>query len=324
MELIFDIVKKLRNNEIRNIRNLLNSSPFDYEKVGKLFDLVTRYTEKGESYYSQKLYQKEPDNTFRVTKSRLKKLLEDAILHEKSLSGYSAEYINSILQARKRLLQGEILLGRGAYIASKNLLLQVSALGRKYSFHHELFQARMLLHRAQSINSGVREFEKSTQELLELSRIESSVNEAAILYYSLSNFLTHKTAEDQQIIAGPLAQLKRIETIHNEVNSPHTAYYYLYSHVLFHQYEQEYDIARKFCKKYLILLQNEPALYSKQKVANAHFQLAEISMRMGKLDEAQEYIDETLAFYNKDNTNYLITLGIAFRNEKRSKMQCPG
>ena len=132
MELIYEIIKKLKNYELRQIRNYLNASPFEYEKVGKLFELVTRYKDKEEDFFSQKLYGNPPDNTFRVTKSRLKKLLEDVVLNDKSLTDYSADHINAALQSKKRLLQGEILLGRGAYQASKNLLLQVTATSKKF------------------------------------------------------------------------------------------------------------------------------------------------------------------------------------------------
>ena len=319
MELIYDILKKLRNYELRVVRNLFKTAPFEFEKVGKLFELVIRFTEKDENFYSQLLYEKDVDNVFRVTKSRLKKAMEDAVLSEKSLGDYSADNINALLKARKRLLQGEILLGRGAYKAGKSLLLKVIGPARKYSFHRELFQAQMLLHRAQSINSSVKEFEKSTEELLSLNLTESLVNEAGLLYYALSNFLTNETTEDEVVMAGLEDKLNRIEAIHNQVNSPHSAYYYLYSNVLYNQYLLEYDEAKRFCLRYVDLLQTEPALHSKQKLANAHFQLAEISMRMGDSIEAQKFIDETLSFYKPEETNYLITLGTAFRIAYHSK-----
>ncbi len=313
MDLIFDILKKLRNYELRNIRNQLKASPHEFEKVGKLFELVTRFKEKPESFYSQKLYSKEPDNTFRVTKSRLKKMMEESVLLERSLSGYSAEYTNSMLLSRKKLLQGEILLGRGAYKASKNILLQVAALARKYALHEEQFQAEMLLHRVKSVNISVREFDKGTASLLELNRLDFLVRESAILFYSLSNFLTSKTTEDPLVLRSLKEKMKRIEEIKDLTGSPHAAYYYLYGSVLYHQYLFNYPAAKQFCIKYLQLLNKEASLRSKQRIANTHFQLAEISLRMGELKDAMRYIQETLSFFPKDETNYLITLGTAYR-----------
>ena len=122
MNLIYDIVKKLNKQEIRQIRHRIKHASFEYEKLGKLFELVTRYDEKDEAFYANKIYGKNPDNTFRVTKSRLKRMLENVLLNDKSLNSYSSAAVNARLQARKKLLQGEILLGRGAYQASKNLL----------------------------------------------------------------------------------------------------------------------------------------------------------------------------------------------------------
>ena len=51
---------------------------------------------------------KAPDNTFRVTKSRLKRMLENIVLNDKSLTGYQSPAINARLQVQKKLLQGEI------------------------------------------------------------------------------------------------------------------------------------------------------------------------------------------------------------------------
>ncbi|MEL7340364.1 MAG: hypothetical protein AAGM67_07765, partial [Bacteroidota bacterium] len=137
MKLIYEIYHKLKNQEIRQLKHKIQHASFEYEKVGKLFELVTQYEEREESFYSQALYQKEPDNTFRVTKSRLKRMFENVILQDRSLTGYSSASTNARLQTRKKLLQGEILLGRGALQASKNLLFQVISSARKFDLYHE-------------------------------------------------------------------------------------------------------------------------------------------------------------------------------------------
>jgi|GEM_PF-1535153 len=313
MDLIYDILKKLKKFELRLIRNHLKASPFDYEKVGKLFELVTRYKDKEEAFFSQKLYGNPPNNTFRVTKSRLKRLLEDVVLHDKSLTGYNAQFINAKLQAEKRLLQGEILLGRGSYQASKNLLQQVISTTKKYSLHNEHYNAEMLLHRNQSINMSVREFQKHTDQLLELNAINYQVNEAAILHYSVTNFLTRMSKSDPEILKEIQEKIQRIEKVSIATGSPLARYYYILSSILFLQYEFRFQEAMEFCKRHLELVQNEPAVHSKQRLGNAYFQLTETSLRSGNLDEAQIYVDETLSFFSPEETNSLIVLGTAFR-----------
>lgn len=313
MELIYDILKKLKKFELRLIRNHLKASPFDYEKVGKLFDLVTRFKDKEEEFFSQKLYNSPPNNTFRVTKSRLKRLLEDVVLHDKSLTGYNAPFINAKLQAEKRLLQGEILLGRGSYQASKNLLQQVISTTKKYSLHNEHYNAEMLLHRNQSINMSVREFQKHTDKLLELNSINYQVNEAAILHYSVTNFLTRMSKSDPEILKEIQKKIQRIQEVSIATGSPLAQYYYLLSSILFLQYEFRFQEAMEFCKRHLELVQNQPAVHSKQRLGSAYFQLTETSLRSANLVEAQKYVDETLSFFSPEETNSLIVLGTAFR-----------
>lgn len=312
MELIFDIYKKLKNHEIRQIRNHLKASPFEYEKVGKLFELITRYKDKEEDFFSQKLYDRAPDNTFRVTKSRLKRILEEVILNDKSVTGYSTPYINASLQAKKRLLQGEILLGRGAYKSSKNLLLQVIASSKKYSLHNEQFQSEMLLHRNQSINLSVKEFEKKTDSLLELNEINFKVNQAAIMHYAVTNVLTHTSLKDGELAKIDL-KIAAISKIAEETKSPLARYYFLLSKILFLQYTFNYVEAQKYCKLQLELVRKSPAVSSKQRLGNAHFQLTETTLRKGDLKEAQKSVEETLAHFSKDETNSLIVMGTAFR-----------
>lgn len=313
MELIFDILKKLKKYELRHIRNMLKASPFEYEKVGKLFELVTRYKDKEESFYSQKLYGKEPDNTFRVAKSRLKKILEDVVINEKSLTDYNTGYINALLKSRKRLLQGQILLGRGSYAASKNLLMQVVADSRKFSLHPEHFHSELLLLRGQSINMTVKEFQKRSAKLLELNEIQSKVNEAAILHYSVTNLMTHRTVADKETMEGIQANVARIGEIADETGSPMARYYHLLTDILHHQYKFEFDQALESCHRYLDLLKTEPAVKSDQRLGNAYFQMTEIALRMGNLEEAEKSVKETLAFFSPEETNYLIVLGSAFR-----------
>ena len=312
MELIYEIIKKLKNYELRQIRNYLNASPFEYEKVGKLFELVTRYKDKDEAFFSQKLYDAEPDNTFRVTKSRLKKILEDVVLNEKSLTDYSAEHINAALQSKKRLLQGEILLGRGAYHASKNLLLQVIATTKKFSLHNEEFWAEMLLHRNQAINVSVREFQKNTAELLALNAVNYRVNEAAILHYSITNVLTQRSLKDQEL-AEIADKLQRIEEVADSTGSPLARYYFLLSSVLFFQYKYQYEDAVRYSEQYLALVRTEPAVRSHQRQGSALFQLTESYLRKGDLAHAAANAEEMLKFFGKEETNYLIVLPTAFR-----------
>ena len=261
MRLIYDIVKKLKKQEIRHIRHVIKHASFEYEKMGKLFELVTRYEEREESFYSQKLYGKEPDNTFRVTKSRLKRMLENVVLNDKSLTGYSSESINAQLQAKKKLLQGEILMGRGAYEASKNLLLQVVATARKYAFHHEQFLAELLLYRNHSVRTSAKEFEKNTEELLALNTRYAGINEAIILHYSISNVLANLTVEDEGL-QEVREKVDRMQVIAELTAHPLVKNLYYQSEIAYLQVSGQYDDALDFCKKYLDLVNEDPSQHS--------------------------------------------------------------
>lgn len=312
MKLIYDIVKKLSKQEIRQIKHIIQNSPFEYEKMGKLFDLVTRYEEKEEEFYSRKLYKKEPDNTFRVTKSRLKRMLENVILQDKSLSGYKSPSINAKLQIQKKLLQGEILLGRGAYLASKNLLLQVIATARKYSLHNEYFQAELLLYRSHSIRTSVKEFEKKTQNLLEANRLRADLNEAMILYYSISNLLSNQELKPKQK-EEVRRTINRIKEIAETTGHPQILKRHYLSEIYYLQTTFRDEEALVYCQKYLTLIREDRSQYSEQEVAVAYGQLAQVNLRLGNLEEARTFAHQALGIFSEDEMNYLAGLELAFR-----------
>lgn len=311
MKILFDIVKKLRKSEIRRIRQRIQQAPFDFERVGKLFDLVTRFGEKEEAFYSDKLYGKEPNNTFRVTKSRLKKMLENAVIHDKSLTDYSPS-VNARLQARKKFLQGEILLGRGAYAASKNLLLQVVSTAKKFQLYEDEFQAEMLLYRNYSNRSSVVDFSKQTQHILELNRTRFLLTQGSILYYRLSNVFAHQTLPINELEENRtyIEELKEIaqETGHHQITR-----YYLLSELYYHELAALDEKALEFGLAYREHVHSTPELSSPQNLAIAEGYLGEIYLRLGRFDQAEEASSKSLSGFTKDQMNYMRGLELAFR-----------
>ncbi|MDX1906256.1 MAG: hypothetical protein SF053_04420 [Bacteroidia bacterium] len=311
MQLIYEIIRKLTQAEIRQVRHQIDSASFSYDKVGKLFELVTRYEEQGEDFYAQKLYEADADNTFRVTKSRLKRLLENIILHDKSLTAYPP-LVNARLQARKKLLQGEILLGRGAYAAGRHLLLQVSAQAHQYDLHEEYFQAEMLLYRNMSIRTSVKDYARHTEQLLAANRTSSLIHEAIILQHHISNLLLHKTLKEEEMAAVE-AKVERIAAIAQETMHPAAQTAWYLSANYFHQTNGQYETARSFCLRYLELLETHAVSPSAQALAGAHVQLAKIGLQLGNIPAARTHADEALKRYQPDEMNYLVALELAFR-----------
>jgi hypothetical protein len=312
MDLIYDIFKKLSHQEVRYIRHQITASSFEYEKVGKLFELVTQYEEQEESFYSQELYQKEPDNTFRVTKSRLKRMMENVMLNDKSLSGYGTEIINIQLQVKKKLLQAEILLGRGAYAAGKNLLMQCISTAQKYQLYQEAFQAEFLMFRLSNIRIATKEFEQQTQLLKELNENCSFINEALILHYHTTNLLLHKSLSEEQLAEVRL-ELNRVAEISNGNSHPLVLNTHYLCEIYYFQVTGDFTNALFFCEKYLKLIQENPTYYTKQRLAGAYIQLSQVSLQLGETEKAQKYSEDAVKYFSADEMNYLVVQELMFR-----------
>ncbi len=314
MNLIYDILRKLRKQELQHLRQRLKNGAFAFEKLEKLFDLVTRHPEKSEEFYSDKVYGHPPDNTFRVAKSRLKRMLENVILRDKSLHGYRSAVINARLQARKKLLQGEILLGRGAYQASRNLLHQVISTARRYDLEQEHFQAELLLYRHESIRSSVKEYARQTEDLLQRNRTLFLINENEILQKHIANLLLHKTLKTKEM-TGVRAKIDQMHRHQQETPHPQVAAGYLLTENYYHQVQGNFEQARAFGEQYLDLLEKTPSLQLTPQLANAYAQLAKISLQLGQLEQARSYADEVLQRYQPQEMNYLVMLELRFRLE---------
>lgn len=312
MDLIYDIYRKLSHQEVRYIRHQITASAFEYEKVGKLFELVTQYEEQDESFYANDLYGKQPDNTFRVTKSRLKRMMENVVLNDKSLSGYSTEITNIQLQLKKKLLQAEILIGRGVYLAGKNLLMQCISTAQKYNLYQEHFQAEFLMFRLASIRSATKEFEHQTLTLKKLNYNSSLINEALILHYYINNLLLHKSLSEEQL-GDVRLQLNRVADISNENPHPMVQNAHYLSEIYYFQVAGNFENALLFCEKYLDLIQNNPIYYTKQRLAGAYVQLSQVSLQLGESAKAQNYSENAIKFFSADEMNYLIAQELMFR-----------
>jgi tetratricopeptide (TPR) repeat protein len=312
MELIYDILKRLKKQEIRHIKHIFKTSSFSYDKVGKLFDLVTGYGEKEEAFFSKKLYKKEPENTFRVTKSRLKRMMENVLLQDKSLTSNASAAVNAGELARKKLLQGRILLGRGATLAGKNILSQVINTSKKYNLHSEGFEAELLLYRNLSTRISVREHQKQTQRILDLNRKRALVDEAVILHYAVTNMLSNKTLKKASVEA-MRQQIDRMGVIAGETDHPLTENYYYLAEIYFHQAIHNPKDARNYCEAYLGLLDREQTLYTPSRMGGAYIQLAQINIELGDLDAAQLNIEKSLEAFDPNSINHLLVLEVAFR-----------
>lgn len=312
MDLIYDILKRLKKQEIRQIRHTFKTSSFSYEKVGKLFELVTRFGEKEEVFFAKKLYKKEPDNTFRVTKSRLKRMLENILLQDKSLTSNKSAAINASDLARKKLLQGRVLIGRGAFLAGKNIINQVINSAKKYHLHDELFDAQLLLYRNLSAKTSVREHQNQTKVLLELNKKRALVNECVILHHSVSNLLFNRSLKKASIIT-VREQINRMKTIAEETKHPLATNYYYLSETYFYQATQKPVEARSFCELYLALLIEDEALFTPVRLAGAYLQLAQITAEQGDLMVAAINAKKAMERLPEKSINHLLALEMVFR-----------
>ena len=171
-------------------------------------------------------------------------------------------------------------------MASKIFLLQVIATAEKYSFHNEYFQAELLLYRNHSIRISVKEFGEKDGKVAKTNRLRASINEAMILYYSISNLLFNQALkpEERQEIR---KTIDKIKTISEESGHPQINKRYYLSEIYYYQVANQDKEALKFSHLYLKLVEEDGSQSSEQELAVAYGQLAQVNLRIGELVDAK-------------------------------------
>lgn len=313
MEVLLEILQVLDKQEISYINKKLNNPKNKFNKIKSLFQLITKKRSTDENFYAEKLYGKKADNSFRVTKARLKKIMEDSLINDHGLTSYNAEYINNSLIADKRLLIAKVLLGRGASNSASILLKQIIQAAKKYNLYEQLYQAEKLLFRHNYVYMSVNEFNEHSEMLKKLSEIRTKEELASILYYSSTKFLAGRTLKTDEEFEKLERELKQIKQYHQETGSPLIRFQYLMLQIYVLQVKKSFDQAYTKSQEFFELVKSEPAVHSTQRIGMAFVHLTENAIARKDFETAKKHSQEILKIYNEKEINYLISLDLIFR-----------
>ncbi len=290
MKILTQIIRILKPSEVRLIRSFYKVQPNgEVKRRLELFELAKSGKANSDAEAAMAVYNGEPNSAFSHLKNRLQKDVLNILLLKEGSKKYETKYAQAIFDCRRMLIEGQILFERGAYRAGETVLQKAHDLAEEYELYAECVQINDLLR----TNIGIRKGEgaylsfepkiaDNVNKLQKYLSVKDSYNRFGVISHFKKNF-------EKQSMAPLEAALDEAGRFYKETNSATIGYYYNYLGIFYGHFLGDNELAEKYAKDYLRLIEVSPAISSDTRIASANLQIASISINKGDYAAAFEY-----------------------------------
>lgn len=331
MKDLYAIADILHNSDIRFIRRFYaagEDSGFEEKRRLDLFEQILR-KERLENEDCCKLIYGSAKSlaAFKKLKYRLKKdlfnilLVRDGPSEEQQVQAFRQAEV----ECRRMLLQGDLLLKRGAIDLGIKVIEKAHGIAEKNELLAEGILLGDILRTHKGYKKGIKVYEKYTEDIHKQLRLFKSVLEAKELNYRIllphifSKNLGKEFVEDADFARRKLAKY------FEETDSPNIGYLYHLSNLYYYDLVKESDKALESAHQFLEHIVTHSAIFSNTRVANANLQIANILMHRGSFGKAIEYADQAVKLFKEGGNNQLTAIELLFlaqfRNGKYDKAE---
>jgi hypothetical protein len=306
MDILTQIVRTLKPGEVRLIRNFYKiQSNGEIKRRLDLFDLIKNGKVNTDVEAAKSLYKSAPTSAYSHLKARLQRDILNLLLLQDSSKRYDTQYTRALFDVRRMLIEGQLLIGRGAYNAGVDILEKARNISRKYELYNEAIAINDLLRSHLGVKKGLNEYDKYNHD------IETNID--ALNGYLKSKDYYHRILvpnlfqmnRETQFEQYSEEKLNELEKLFNDTRSASVGYYYYYIAIFFYQFRNDYKRALEYSKKFLHLIENEDALFSSSRLGTANLQIAHILIYTESYDEAITYATNATKYFKKGLLNEL-------------------
>ncbi len=307
------IVRVLKPGEIRLIRNFYKVQPNgEVKRRLELFELVKSGKVSTDVEAAKAIYKSEPNSAYSHLKNRLQKDILNILLLKEGSKKYETKYAQAVFDCRRMLIEGQILIERGAYRAGEAVLLKANELATEY----ELFAEILLINDLLRTTVGIRKGEQAY--LAFESEIGNSLNKLGKYlvvkdyYYRLGVLGQFSKNIEKSSRDYAKTALEEAKQHYLETQSPLVGYFYNYLGIFYGQLYQDYPLAYQYAVEYLKLVENNPSISSETRIGTANLQLASIQINQGNYHEAVDYANTAQQKFIKGLFNELQAIEVLF------------
>lgn len=301
------ICKVLDANDVKLVKRYYGGQA-DTQKRLKLFELIR----KGNSAEDITASLDISAEALRKLQTRLQQDLLNLILFRGGSGRTDAPYRQAEIDCRKLLLQGDILLKKGATATGIKLLQKATRIAEKHELPTEGVLIDDILRTHFGFRKGLKAYEKYSGQLsrkMELMRQVLRAKEMNQRILLPRMFSRKENVEDIELAA---ATYKELGKAFKETGSPNIGYFYFLTSLFYHDFQQNWEDAHKVALGFRTLIKNEAAIYSRNRMANANLQLANIQMQRYEFEEAAFYASEATELSKTGLNNELTSMEFWF------------
>ncbi len=287
MKILTQIIRVLKPSEVRLIRNFYKVQPNgEVKRRLELFELAKAGKGGTDAEAAKAIYKGEPNSAFSHLKNRLQKDILNILLLKEGSKKYETKYAQAIFDCRRMLIEGQILIERGAYRAGEAVLLKANDLALEY----ELFAETMLINDLLRTTIGIRKGEQAY--LAFETEISNSLDKLGKYfkvkdyYYRLGVLGQFTKKIEKSSLEYAKNALAEAEKDYKETNSPLVGYFYNFLGIFYGQLSQNYELAYTYALNYLKLVETSPSVSSETRIASANLQISSIAIHKGNYAEA--------------------------------------
>ena len=315
MENILNLVRNLQTGEIKLLRHFYRfQEDNESKKINLLFELAVKSKNSKklqgiDKKIHHELYGSSANElTFAKLKCRLKNDMLNILLLQTSSPKFKAKHDLAIFECRRMLLQAEILLSRGIYDESLNILERACILAQKNELFEELILIEGLCRNYNLLRPGER-------SIAFMKRIENNtallekVQAAKYLHYEMvsvrsdSNIHIHSMGEWKE-------RLETVKRDHEQSGSVKVGFYYYLCALYFSRESGEFDRSLELGLDLLEHGKSNEIVRTSPYTARIHAELAKCYLLTGDHEKALQHAGTSNRLLEKDVVNELAALEI--------------
>ncbi len=275
----------------------------------KLLHFLEGNGEPDNAKVSKQIYHKgETASTFTHLKERVKQdmltmlMLQDTERHSKSA------YRQAEIECRKLVLEGDILLKKGIYTPATKALEKAVKLAITFELANEKIMAEDLIRTHLGFREGPKKYETYSQSINDSYQLLGDMLEVKQLYYRilLPNLFSPNIT--QEYIQQCLEAYQRMEHLYARSQSANVAYFMYLTGLYYYTFIGNWSLAAVQAQHLIKLVENEPAITSYLRIANAQLQTASIFMKLYNFTEAASHAQVAVDIFKGGAMNELVSL----------------
>lgn len=313
MQSLTQIIGVLKPGEVRLIRNYYKvQSNGEVQKRLTLFDLIRSGKVGSDQEAAAAIYDSAPSSAYSHLKARLQKDILSLLLLQEGSKRYETKYAQAIFDCRRMIIEGQMLIERGAYNMGVEVLTKAAALADKYEFYLEDVTINDILRTHLGVKKGIKAYNKYDKEIRQKVEKMEKLLQAKDYYHRMLVPNLFQKNREQHYSDFSKEALETLEAYYKQTKSANIGYFYYYISIYYHQIHKNMDAALQSAQNFLKLIEKHPAIHSSSRVASANFQIAVNMAYMQRYKEAMRYAEVASNKFVKGLINELAALEMLF------------